>query len=169
MYIGIYINGDLYSRSNDLVNAKMNAISYLNKKWEEVKDDIFITPNDYIKALTDITNGEDTKFTDEIITFREVDEKMYSITYTETYEKCEETINADYCSFQKKYVIEEEKLNSFISSFREELEEQVEGTGVFNDMAEKGYVEVLQDTEWVYEVYAKPTHKYYIVEVKELS
>lgn len=169
MYIGIYINGDLYSRSKDFVNAKMSAISYLNKKWEEVKDDMFITLNDYIKALKSITNGEDTRFTDEWIKFGEVNEKKYSVTYTETYEECDETINTEYCSFQKKYVVEEEKLNSFISSFRKELEQQVEGAGVFNDMLEEGHIQVLQDTEWVYEVYAKPTHKYYIVEVKELS
>lgn len=169
MYVCVYINGDLYSRSKDFDMAKMSAISYLNKKWEKVKDDMFITPNDYIKALKSITNGEDTQFTDEWIKFGEVNEKKYSVTYTETYKECDETINTDYYSFQKKYVVEEEKLNDFYYSFRGELEEQSEGSGVFNDMLENGYVEILQDTEWVYEVYVKPTHKYYIVEVKELS
>ena len=49
------------------------------------------------------------------------------------------------------------------------LEEAVEGNGKMCDMLENGYVEVLQDTDLVYEVYVKPTHEFHIVEIKELN
>jgi hypothetical protein len=62
------------------------------------------------------------------------------------------------------------KVKDYFSSLCNILECDVEGLcDSFYDLPQKGDVECLQDTEWVYEVYSKPKHKFYIIEVKELT
>lgn len=75
MYIGIYINGELYSRSMDFESAEIKAIKYLTEKWEESKDDIFATQDKYLRSIKALANGEDTTFMYNNISFRKIDEK----------------------------------------------------------------------------------------------
>lgn len=169
MYIGVYCNGNLYSRSKNINNAILKAIDLVNTNYEYVKDDIFFNKEDYIKALNNVTKGSDASFRSLKISFKEIEEKKYSVTYTRTLEDCEETMDFPFCSRQEKIVCLEDDVKTSFLLLTCKLEEAVEGNGKMCDMLENGYVEVLQDTDLVYEVYVKPTHEFHIVEIKELN
>ena len=169
MYIGIYINGELYSRSMDFESAEIKAIKYLTEKWEESKDDIFATQDKYLRSIKALANGEDTTFMYDNISFKKIDEKKYAVTYTTTFDECEETCNAEYLSKQIKYVCEESKVKDIFKSLKADAKDNVIGTGCLNDMLEGGQVECLTDTESEYELYVPSMHQYHIVEVKEIN
>jgi hypothetical protein len=169
MYVGVYCNGKLHSRSKNINNAIMKAIDLLNINYECVKDDIFFDNEMYIKALNNVTKGSDVSFFNLKISFKEIEEKKYSVTYTRTLEDCEETMGLPYCSRQEKIVCLENDVKEHFLLLKSKLDNAVEGNGKMCDMLENGYVEVLQDTNLVYEVYVKPTHEFHIVEIKELD
>ena len=70
MYIGVYCNGNLYSRSKNINNAILKAIDLVNTNYEYVKDDIFFNKEDYIKALNNVTKGSDASFRSLKISFK---------------------------------------------------------------------------------------------------
>lgn len=165
----VYVNDTFHSSSNDFTKAKLSAVQFLNKKWDEDKEDIFVDAYDYINALNDLTNGADTTFNGTDIRFCQEEPKKFSVTYTRTFEDCSQTRNVPFCSFQKKFVCYNAQMNAFKKKLCKELETNAQGNGDFNTMLQDGLIDCLQDTEMIYEVYVKDTHEFHIVEVKELD
>ena len=168
MYIGIYINGELYSRSLDFENAKVEAIKYLNEKWEESNGNTFAIRDKYLCSIKALANGEPTSFMGDDISFREIEEKKYAISYTITIDECEETCNAKYLSKQIKYICKEKKVKNLFSSLKSTAEDNIRCKICINGVVKGGDVKLLTDTESEYKLYVPSMHEYHIVEVKEI-
>lgn len=170
MYVAIKVNGETHTINGSLDTAITGAISLVNKMWEDNTINSEEVRKDYIAALNSLTLGRPATFLGKEITLETYCPKKFSITYTQTFEECTETIGERCLSKQQKFVCVESAVKDYFSSLRNILECDVEGLGdSFDTLVQRGDVECLQDTEWVYEAYSKLKHKFYIIEVKELD
>lgn len=178
MYIGVYINDCLHFRSKSIDECFASAIEFLNKRWKSLNCDV---ENDlqeksdagaFVKAIREVTTLYETKFDKYSIRIKEIDEKKYLVTYTRTYEECEETSDCEILSTQIRQVCYEHYLNELWDNMRRNAESDAvakQDNHYIGVCLSNGTIDCLQDDENVYELYSHTKHERYVVEIKELD